>query len=287
MAPGEKVILKNNALWNLSSPKFPNQEETVGQIMQFTVTADKGFEPKSLPLELNPTLAGDYPNLQTPTKVRILTLGEDVVSAGPELPMDLYLDGQRWAAPVSENPELGTTEDWVFVNTFDTHNMHLHLVQFQLVSRQNFNLTEYWMDWIALNGEPPLNHTTVNVPSLDPYLIGEPILPGPSEQGWKDTIIVFSRQITVIRVRFAPQDGSDFPFDATAGSGYVWHCHILEHEDNEMMRPYIVTQASGAAIPQELIIAIVVLIVAIILVFIGLKIYQSRSEKNQIKLQQT
>jgi FtsP/CotA-like multicopper oxidase with cupredoxin domain len=165
--------------------------------------------------------------------------------------------------------------------------MHLHLVQFQLVSRQNFNLTEYWRDWIALNGEPPLNHTTVNVPSLEPYLIGEPILPGPSEQGWKDTIIVFSRQITVIRVRFAPQDGSDFPFDATAGSGYVWHCHILEHEDNEMMRPYIVTQASGAAIPQELIIAIVVLIVAITLVFIGLKMYQSRSEKNQIKLQQT
>jgi FtsP/CotA-like multicopper oxidase with cupredoxin domain len=284
MAPGEKVILKNNALWNLSSPKFPNQEKTVGQIMQFTVTADKGFEPKSLPLQLNPTLVGDYPNLQTPTKVRILTLGENVVSAGPELPMDLYLDGQKWAAPVSENPELGTTEEWVFVNTFDTHNMHLHLVQFQLVSRQNFNLTAYWNDWIALNGEPPLNHTTVNVPSLDPYLMGEPILPGPSEQGWKDTIIVFSRQITVIRVRFAPEDGSDFPFDATTGPGYVWHCHILEHEDNEMMRPYIVTQASGAATPQELIIAIVVLIVAITLVFIGLKKYQS--ETNREKLNQ-
>jgi FtsP/CotA-like multicopper oxidase with cupredoxin domain len=280
MTPGEKVILKNNALWNLSSSKFPNQEETVGQIMQFTVTADKSFEPKSLPLQLNPTLAGDYPNLQTPTKVRILTLGEDVVSVGPALPMDLYLDGQRWAAPVSETPELGTTEEWVFVNTFDTHNIHLHLIQFQLVYRQSYNLTEYWRDWITLNGEPPFNHTTINVASLEPYLIGQPTLPTPSEQGWKDTIIVSSRQITVIRVRFEPQDGSDFPFDATTGPGYVWHCHILEHEDNEMMRPYIVTQASGAAIPQELIIAIVVLIVAITLVSIGLKIYRSRSQKN-------
>jgi hypothetical protein len=128
--------------------------------------------------------------------------------------------------------------------------------------------------------QSPLDHTTINVPSLDPYLIGEPILPGPSEQGWKDTIITYSRQITVIRVRFAPQDGSDYPFDPTTGPGYVWHCHIMEHEDNEMMRPYIVTQASSAAISNEQIIIIVALIVAIILIFIGLKIYQSRFQKN-------
>jgi hypothetical protein len=83
----------------------------------------------------------------------------------------------------------------------------------------------------------------------------------------------------VIRVRFAPQDQSDFPFDATTGPGYVWHCHILEHEDHAMMRPYIVTQASTAAISKELTIVIVVLIVAIALVFIGLKAYQSRSAR--------
>jgi FtsP/CotA-like multicopper oxidase with cupredoxin domain len=47
----------------------------------------------------------------------------------------------------------------------------------------------------------------------------------------------------VIKVRFAPIDGSEeYPFDATYGPGYVWHCHILDHEDNEMMRPYIVTR---------------------------------------------
>jgi FtsP/CotA-like multicopper oxidase with cupredoxin domain len=276
MTLGQKVILKNNALWNVSSPKFPNQEQTVGQIMQFTVTSGESVKPQELPSQLNPTLTGDYPNLPAPTRVRILTLAEDI-SVSPAFPMNLYLDGQRWAAPISETPELGSTEDWVLVNTFDTHNIHLHLVQFQLVSRQNFNVTAYWNDWIALNGKPPLNQTTINVPSLDPYLIGGPILPGPSEQGWKDTIIVYSRQITVIRVRFAPQDGSDFPFDATTGPGYVWHCHILEHEDHEMMRPYIVTQASIAAISKELIIVIVVLIVAIALVVIGFKIYQSRA----------
>jgi FtsP/CotA-like multicopper oxidase with cupredoxin domain len=246
--------------------------------MQFTVTSGENVKPQQLPSQLNPTLTGDYPNLPTPTKTRILTLTEDV-SVSEAFPLDPYLDGHEWAAPVSETPELGSTEDWILVNTFDTHNIHLHLVQFQLVSRQSFNLTAYWDDWVALNGMPPLNHTTINVPSLDPYLIGELTLPGPNEQGWKDTVIVYSRQITVIRVRFAPQDLSDFPFDATTGPGYVWHCHILEHEDHAMMRPYIVTQASTAAISKELTIVIVVLIVAIALVFIGLKAYQSRSAR--------
>jgi FtsP/CotA-like multicopper oxidase with cupredoxin domain len=57
-------------------------------------------------------------------------------------------------------------------------------------------------------------------------------------------------QVTRIRVRFAPQctpvqaskpGRNFFPFDPTAGPGYVWHCHILDHEDNEMMRPFEVT----------------------------------------------
>jgi len=275
ITPGEKIILKNNALFNTSSSKFPDQLETVGQIMQFTVTSDLGFEPKPLPSLLNPTLAGEYPNLPSPTKVRILTLGEDI-SVSPALPMDLYLDGQRWVAPVSEKPELGTTEEWVFVNTFDTHNIHLHLVQFQLVSRQDFNLTSYWNDWLALNGEPPLNHKTINVPSLDDYLIGQPRLPGSAEQSWKDTVIVYSRQITVIRVRFAQQDGEDFPFDATSGPGYVWHCHILEHEDNEMMRPYVLTSISGAA-SYGLLIAISVIAAITVILLVGAKKLRSPS----------
>ncbi len=269
MTAGEKVILRNNALWNISSPKYPNQPETIGEIMQFTVTSADGFKPKELPSQLNPTLAGDYPNLPTPSKVRMLTITEDI-SVSPAFPLDPYLDGHVWAAPVSETPELGSTEDWVLVNTFDTHNIHLHLVQFQVVSRQNYNVTAYWNDWIALNGVPPLNHTTVNVPSLKPYLIGDQIIPTPKEQGWKDTVIMYSRQITTIRVRFAAQDGSEFPFDATGGPGYVWHCHILEHEDHAMMRPYSVMQASIRGISPDLMVLIVVLVVVAAAFIVGL-----------------
>ncbi len=280
---GTKVILKNNAVFNISSPKFPNQLETIGQIMQFTVNGGPGFPAQQLPTELNPTLSGDFPNLPAPTKTRILTLGENI-SVAATLPMDLYLDGQRWAAPVSETPELGSTEDWVFVNTFDTHNMHLHLAQFQLVSRQSFNLSAYWADWLALNGPPPLNQSTKNVPSLDPYLLGTPVAAQPNEQGWKDTVIVYSRQITVIRVRFAQQDGSPYPFDATSGAGYVWHCHILEHEDNEMMRPYVLTSAAAGFVSALPIVFAAVVVVILVLVALLLSRYLRRkNRRGQLK----
>ena len=73
---------------------------------------------------------------------------------------------------------------------------------------------------------------------LAPYLQGKPMAPLPNEQGWKDTIQMFPGEVTTIRVRFTSQDGTPFSFDPTDGPGYVWHCHILDHEDNEMMRPY-------------------------------------------------
>ena len=278
MAPGTKVILKNSAVWNISSPKYPNQPETVGQIMQFTVTGNKGGEAKTLPAQLNPTLEGNYPNLPAPIKTRILTITEDITTLGPAMPMSMYLDGQDWTAPISETPELGSTEDWVIVNTFDSHNIHLHLVQFQVVSRQSYNVTAYWKDWTALNGEPPLNHTTVNVNSLEPYLIGDPTLPTASEEGWKDTLIVFSRQITVIRVRFAPQDGSTYSFDATSGPGYVWHCHIIEHEDMSMMRPYIVTQSTINAISTPLALGAAAIIISVAIIAVSYKFFRKRTK---------
>jgi FtsP/CotA-like multicopper oxidase with cupredoxin domain len=241
----------------------PVVRQTVGQIIQFTVTNDTGFTRKQLPSNLNPTLAGDYPTLTSPKKQRILTLTE---VPGPNGFLALLLDGQRWDAPTSEVPELGTTEEWVIVNpTQDAHPIHLHLVQFQLVQRQTFNSTAYMADWAALNGEPPLNHPTVNVASLEPYLIGLPVEAAPNEQGWIDTVEANYGEITVIRLRFASQDGTPFPFDATVGPGYVWHCHIIDHEDNEMMRLYTVTKTPESLIPEALLIITLILIIVIIL----------------------
>ena len=160
---------------------------------------------------------------------------------------------------------LGTTEDWVIVNpTMNSHPIHLHLVQFQLVQRQTLESTQYLYDWTALNGNLPLNHSTINVASLSRYLDGQPIKPAPNEQGWKDTIQADGGSVTTIRVCFAPQDGSSYKFDPTAGPGYVWHCHILDHEDNEMMRPYVVVAASNQT-SLLLLSAVIVVVVAVVL----------------------
>lgn len=78
------------------------------------------------------------------------------------------------------------------------------------------------------------------------FLAGPVEEPAPSESGWKDTIVAPPGMVTRVLIRFAPQytPQSDlvpgfnpFPFDSTQGPDYVWHCHILDHEDNDMMRP--------------------------------------------------
>jgi spore coat protein A len=233
---GTEVIMMNSA-----ATPFPSGDPVdanCAQLIKFVVGSGTGPRMARLPTSLNPTLTGNFPNLPAPTNTRILTL-QEVVDPGDN-PVEILLDGQKWAAPISENPQVGTTEEWVIVNpTMDTHPIHLHLVQFQLVSRQNFNVDAYESQWLALNGEPPLDHPTIPLDPT-PYLTGSATPPRVSEIGWKDTVQMNPGQVTKIRVRWAQQTGSPYPFDVTTGS-YVWHCHILDHEDNEMMRPYIVT----------------------------------------------
>ena len=245
---GEKVLLQNTALLSPTAA----ETQTLGQVMQFTANEGQGpapFNINSVPEPFNLSLLGSaFPTLPKATKQRVLTLYE-IASNGSTV--EALLDGQNWDSPVSETPELGATEDWLIVNpTMDAHPIHIHLVQFQLVQRQQLSaLASYADEWLSINGQPPFNHPTKNVPSLSNYLYTSKTYPQPQEQCWKDTIIVNSGEVVTIRVRFAQQDGSSFPFDATAGPGYVWHCHLLEHEDNEMMRPYKLTSPSSAAIP--------------------------------------
>ncbi|MBO8168371.1 MAG: multicopper oxidase domain-containing protein [Thermoanaerobacteraceae bacterium] len=239
VSPGTSIILENDA-----SAPYPDGDppdpETVGQIMQFTVpfTAPSPVIPPELPDTLN-----TIPVLTPTAPTRTLTLNEVM---GPDGPVIALLDGQKWDAPTSELPKVGATEDWYIVNlTGDTHPIHLHLVQFLIINRQKIEVDRYKTDWTLINGTPPLTKPTVPLP-IDRYLKGEPISPAPNEMGWKDTVRANPGEVTRIRVRYAPQDANPaltlpgvnlYPFDPTSGPGYVWHCHILDHEDNEMMRP--------------------------------------------------
>jgi spore coat protein A, manganese oxidase len=173
-------------------------------VMQFRVSPAKAIETSSLPAALRPVPR--IPESQA-VRTRLLTLDEYVNKAGNSAM--LLLNGSHWNMPITEKPALGSTEIWSFINpTNDTHPIHLHLVRFQILDRQNY--------------EPWLFQT-----KRDLHFMGPRQLPNANEAGWKDTVRAYSRMVTRIIV----------PFEGFAGR-YVWHCHILEHEDNEMMRPY-------------------------------------------------
>lgn len=138
---------------------------------------------------------------------RVLALGEQDDASGNA--MNMLLDGKMWSEPISENPRQHSTETWSFVNvTGDAHPIHLHLVRFQVIDRRPFNL-------FAWNSGRVLEYTGPAVP------------PPPHEAGWKDTVRADPGVVTRIAIHFDGEPGR-----------YVWHCHFLEHEDNEMMRPY-------------------------------------------------
>jgi spore coat protein A len=158
-----------------------------------------------------------------------------------------FLDGQSFHSPTSELPRVGSTEEWDIVNvTGNIHSIHLHLIQFQIVGRQTIT-AGYNTRWRNENGtslplavptKPVLVDEFLTSPTLNP--------PAAPEAGWKDTIVAPANAVTRIRARWAPQENDQtpqpgvnpFPFDPTNPDdpGYIWHCHLLEHEDHDMMR---------------------------------------------------
>ncbi|MCI0329610.1 MAG: multicopper oxidase domain-containing protein [candidate division Zixibacteria bacterium] len=234
---GTRFILDNNA-----KAPFPmgtaSDPRTVGQIIQFRVVPLSGPDNSSIPTAIN-----TIPTLTPGPVTRTLTLNEIEGANGPLMAL---LDGKEFMAGITEYPELGSTELWEIINTTgDAHPIHIHLVQFQMLNRQAFNTNLYMEAYEEANPELPAEHTTV-VP-VGPYLQGSPRPPDENERGWKDTFRMNPGEVTRVLVRFAPQDGSPYLFDATAEPGYVWHCHILEHEDNDMMRPYMVVAPAALA----------------------------------------
>jgi FtsP/CotA-like multicopper oxidase with cupredoxin domain len=213
-------------------------------MVRFTVPAMAPLKlpkPANLPKTLNtipaltPTLTGEGASAQPLRRTVTLHVSDD----------GTYLqDGQPWSGKVSETPKLGTTEDWDIVNlTDEDHPMHLHLVQFQVQWHQAFRRADYQAAWTAENGSVlPLKDKETAKIDVATYLPGAPESPKPTEAGWKDTVVVPAAKVTRIRVRWAPQDATPaknaFPFVAKQEPGYAWHCHMLEHEDNEMMRPF-------------------------------------------------
>jgi spore coat protein A, manganese oxidase len=144
--------------------------------------------------------------------------------AEPTMGMDgqTYNRSLGWFEAITENPALGDIEEWEIYNaTMDAHPIHVHLTSFEILGRAEFH------GEVEEVPQPQHNHTYGEGGELEIEHVGDFSPPEPNELGGpKDTVLVYPHEVARIRLRF------DRP------GRYVWHCHILSHEDHEMMRPY-------------------------------------------------
>ena len=195
--------------------------QTTGLVMQFrtgpALGADTSTPPQFLQL---PAIAPLTAGARRPLAL-IEAMSRHFDDAPSEALLGRVVDGRthshRWQDAVTENPQAGATETWEFYNTTgDAHPIHVHEAVFQVVNRQGLLVPEEPED---TEGDGMREAGLLE-------LVGDPRPPEASETGWKDTVIAYPGEVTRIRLTF------DTP------GQYVWHCHIVEHEDNEMMRPY-------------------------------------------------
>jgi len=195
---GDQIVLKDNAL--------PVMQFRVSGVPTSSAAAAgvAGKVQSTLPAVLRP-----IQRLAESSAVKTRMLSLDEIDDLVQNPVKMLLNNTAWDMPVTEDPVLNSVEIWNLINpTDDSHPIHLHLVRFQILDRRRFQTFAYV-------SEKKLKFT------------GEPVPPEPAEAGWKDTVRAEPGMVTRIIVRFDGYPGR-----------YVWHCHILEHEDNEMMRPY-------------------------------------------------
>jgi spore coat protein A, manganese oxidase len=193
--------------------------ETTGQILQFRVVPAAAPDPTTPPAYLRlPPL----PSMPSPEVTRRLALLEEKSASFHDAPSKTLLGTiagdphvtaaagikHLWMDEVTEDPATGATEVWEMYNaTDDAHTMHIHETAFEVIDRQEISVDEKTNEVKIAPGSGPKPRE-------------------PWETGFKDTVTVYPDQVTRVRLRFN-----------TPGQ-FVWHCHILEHEDNEMMRPY-------------------------------------------------
>uniref|UniRef100_I1NJW7 Plastocyanin-like domain-containing protein n=1 Tax=Oryza glaberrima TaxID=4538 RepID=I1NJW7_ORYGL len=167
-------------------------------------------------------------------KTRYIVLYENMTTNDPNTgkTMNLYINGLRLEDPPTETPISGTTELWHVINlTPDNHPLHLHLAEFQAV--QMLQLVDPDMFKTCM-----LQHNDTVICNLSQHAVGA-LQPVPEEEKtWKNVVKIPPAYVTSVVVAFRlVHNNMPYPFDATAAPGYVYHCHILDHEDNAMIRP--------------------------------------------------
>jgi len=246
---GQTLFMKNN---NPPSGVVSTPAPSLTKVMQITV---KGSASSGAPMTI--PQAGSLTDKQVNDAVaELIGKGSPALSGGSVLPRMITLNEvgagtPAWKLNLNAGPYGGPNsvtetltwkniEDWYFVNTTpDTHPMHTHLFSFRVMGRYNLDVKRFVAAFGGPNGVPQSPQDKV-VPNLTPYLKSGLIAPPPEETGLKETVKANPGQVTVVRAKFIPPstvlDSSGNP----TPQQYVHHCHIVEHEDNDMMERVIV-----------------------------------------------
>jgi spore coat protein A len=239
IAPGERAdviidfagqrnrsfIVTNNA----RAPYPMGGRATLSQLLKIRVNrAQQGTDATTPTANLQlPAL----PPLPAPSVTRVQHLSE-TLDPLTDAPINLnvedapYLNEETGLPEVTTKPAANAVENWLLVNTTaDTHPIHLHLVTFEVIDRRPFNVAAY---------DPEIQAITYTGPAVPA---------APNENGRKDTVQAHPGQVTRIRARFElPDEGTIVLPPGVENPQYVWHCHILEHEENDMMRAFEVVR---------------------------------------------
>ncbi|KAK6134267.1 hypothetical protein DH2020_032003 [Rehmannia glutinosa] len=221
----DSAILCNDAPYPYPSGDPVNEANS--KVMKFVIKNGHELDTSKIPRKL---IEYPSPNLSDASVTRYIAMYE--YTSDIDEPTHLYINGKPFEAPVTEKPKIGATEIWYVINlTEDNHPLHIHLGLFVALDQTELvDVDKFKECMLKMNDAVKCQ--------VDKYALGKKIEVPAHEKGWKNVYKMMPGYVTKIVVKFSYiHSNASYPFDATAEPGYVYHCHILDHEDNAMMRP--------------------------------------------------
>ncbi|GLT35025.1 hypothetical protein SLA2020_095100 [Shorea laevis] len=221
----DTAILQNDAPYPFPSGDSVN--EFNGKVMKFIIEKNPTVDTSRVPDSL---IQYPSPDSSSASHTRYIALYE--YTSSTDDPTHLLINGLKYEDPVTEIPKVGTSEVWYVINlTEDNHPVHIHLGLFVVLDQTELvNEDEFKNCMLKMNDAVKCH--------VSKYARGNKTEVPAHERGWKNVYKMLPGYVTKILVRFAYiHSNQSYTFDATAEPGYVYHCHILDHEDNVMMRP--------------------------------------------------
>ncbi|XP_024533942.1 uncharacterized protein LOC112347409 [Selaginella moellendorffii] len=249
--PGERVLLYNTAPAPFPSGSVTEQEVLLFKVINWRTNGTIDEDDDEIPQALTPSELAELPTLS----IIKATTGVDLsyvdwvstynrpfvhrvsLDSGNTLTGLFLQDRLSFTRPATEQVLLYTNEVWCMINTMTaSHPIHIHLINFLVLEQQGFDTGRFAAGSCSFEYDYPDSRSCYT---------GEAQGADVDQVGWKDTAVIQPATVTRFFLAFKPSISYRFPLDPTTFPHFVWHCHILEHEDNEMMRPLVVSSTNA------------------------------------------